>query len=366
MPKPKHSIDYIFFSITCVLVVIGLFAFFSASLGVLSVNQPKFYSIIFSQLVLGLCAGLLALYAGIRIPYKFWRKHAGMLMILSVILTAMVFVPHVGSAHGGARRWISVFGFSFQPVEFLKIAFVMYLSAWLSWAKKRIDNKLFGLLPLLALLGISAAVLCFQPDAKSLILMTVTGFCMLFLYGTPLKYILGLFFLSVGAFILIAVSTPYLSQRISTYLHPGDDPNGSSYQIQQSLIAVGSGQLSGKGFGQSIQKFGYIPEPQGDSIFAIIGEEFGFIGASTVVILYLLFAMRGLWISRRAPDDYSGLLASGLVIMLSAQSILNIAAITGMFPLTGVPLVFMSQGGTSLMVSLGVVGIILGISRQRK
>lgn len=366
MHNEKKSIDYIFLTIVGLLVVAGLFAFFSASLGVLARDQGKFYQILVSQIALGLLGGGVALYFCSRIPYRFWREKSTMILVAGLGLTLLVFVPHLGFAHGGARRWVSLFGISFQPVEFLKIAFVVYLATWLSWTKKRTSNSFLGILPLILILGLMASVLVFQPDTKSLILMTVTGFCMLFLSGINMKH-LFIFGGGIAAlFIVVALNTPYLRDRIDTYLHPANDPTGSSYQLQQSLIAIGGGQLSGRGFGQSIQKFSYLPEPQGDSIFAVIGEEFGFIGTTIIVLLYVLFAMRGLWIARRAPDLFSGLLASGLVILMSAQVFMNIAAITGLFPLTGVPLVFMSQGGTSLLISLAAVGIILSISKERK
>ena len=366
MAAQKKSIDYIFLTISVILIIIGIFAFFSSSLGVLARSQSTFYQILISQIALGLAGGTVAMYVCIKIPYRFWRQHAGWILIVGVALTALVFVPHLGFAHGGARRWISILGVSFQPVEFLKIAFVIYLSAWLSWAKNRIENPLFGVLPLVIILGIIASVLVFQPDTKSLILMCATGLGMLFLSGTPLKHLLALGAVAVAIFIVVALRTPYLSQRVSTFLNPASDPTGSSYQLQQSLIAIGSGEVRGRGFGQSIQKFSYLPEPQGDSIFAVIGEEFGFIGTVTIVILYILFAMRGLWIARRAPDSFSGLLGSGLVILITLQAFMNIASITGLFPLTGVPLVFMSQGGTSLLLSLAAVGIILSISKDRR
>ena len=363
--QPKHSVDYIFLAITTVLVVAGLFAFFSASLGVLARSESEFYQILISQIALGLVGGGVLLFACMRIPYTYWRKHAGKLLIAGILFTALVFVPHLGFTHGGARRWISILGVSFQPVEFLKIAFIIYFAAWLSWTKKKVDNPLFGILPLLAILGVMAGVLLFQPDTKSLILMSATGLAMLFLSGTPWKHLLGFGAIVVSVFLLLAFSTPYLRSRVSTFLHPSSDPTGSSYQLQQGLIAIGSGQVRGRGFGQSIQKFNYLPEPQGDSIFAIIGEEFGFIGCVIIVSLYMLFAMRGLWIARRSPDVFSGLLASGLVILITLQVFMNIASITGLFPLTGVPLVFMSQGGTSLALSLAAVGIVLGISKHR-
>ncbi len=359
-------IDYVFLALTGALTVLGLFAFFSASLGVLAKNEAQFYQILLSQLGLGLGVGSLGLFLAIKVPHLWWRKHASTFLILALIITACVFIPHVGFSHGGARRWISIFGVSFQPVEFLKVAFVMYLAAWLSWAKKKVKSPLYSILPLLVVLGLIASVLAFQPDMKSLILMTVTGIGMLFLSGTPLKQLIGLGAVAVTLFLVAAFSVPYLRDRMATFLNPSHDPTGSSYQLQQGLIAIGSGKLNGRGFGQSIQKFSYLPEPQGDSIFAVIGEEFGFIGSVVIVVLYMLFAMRGLWISQRAPDAFSGLFAAGLVILMTFQVFMNIASITGLFPLTGVPLVFMSQGGTSLAISLAAAGIILGISRERK
>jgi cell division protein FtsW len=362
----KKTIDFVFLTIVIVLVTVGIFSFFSAALGVLARSSSIFYQILVSQIVLGLVGGAVALFVCMRVPYTFWRLHAGKILIAGIALTALVFVPHLGIPHGGARRWVNIFGFSFQPVEFLKIAFIIYLSAWLSWVKKKVESPLFGILPLVIILGIIGSVLLFQPDTKSLILMCSAGLGMLFLSGTPVKHLLVFGGIAVALFATVAFATPYLRQRIMTFIHPSSDPTGSSYQLQQGLIALGSGQVRGRGFGQSIQKFNYLPEPQGDSIFAVIGEEFGFIGTTTIVILYVLFVMRGLWIARRAPNLFSGLLASGLVILITLQAFMNIASITGLFPLTGVPLVFISQGGTSLAISLGAVGMILAISKERR
>ena len=366
MKKERNSVDYIFLTISFVVIFAGILAFFSASLGVLARNKSIFYSTILSQTVLGLIGGLIAMYFFSRIETKFLRKYATIILIGSIFLTALVFAPHLGFSHGGARRWISIFGISFQPVEILKVAYVIYLSAWLSWAKKRVESPLYGILPMIIILAIIAGVLLLQPDTKSLILMAGTGISLLFLSGTPWKHLLMLFVITVSVFLILAFKVPYLTQRVATFMNPASDPSGSSYQLQQSLIAIGSGQITGRGYGQSIQKFSYLPEPQGDSIFAVIGEEMGFVGSVVIVLLYVLFAMRGFWIARRSPDAFSGLLASGLVILITLQSFMNIASITGLFPLTGVPLVFMSQGGTSLLISLAIVGIILGISRERK
>jgi cell division protein FtsW len=361
------KIDRFFLIIVFLLISIGVAMFISASLGVLAKNEKTFYSILFNQLVLGLGLGLLGMYVCLKIDYKFWRKYSFLLFLLSILLTAAVFIPSLGWSHGGAKRWISLGPISFQPVEFLKFGFIIYFAAWLSWAKNKVQDFKFGILPLAVMLVIIAAILFKQPDTKSFILITITGFSMLFISGVPMKYIS---FLSVGVVVSLGVLiffTPYLQERVKTFIDPSSDPRGASYQIQQSAIALGSGGTFGRGYGQSIQKFSYLPEAQGDSIFAVIGEEFGFIGSAIVIFLYALFTMRGMRIANRSPDLFSGLLVSGIVILIMVQSFMHIASITGVFPLTGVPLVFMSHGGTSLMIYLIATGMVLQISKfQRK
>lgn len=362
----NSKIDRIFLGIVLSLVIVGVIMFISASLGILNKNESKFYAVIFNQLIYGLFGGLVALYFGLKIPYKFWRAYSLPLFIVSIIVTTLVFVPGLGMSHGGSRRWIEVFGISFQPVEFLKIGFVIYFSAWLSWVKNRVKDFRFSLLPLIILLGIITAVLINQPDTKSLILITATGLVMLFVSGTPWKYILGMFVVAIMAFIILAFTTPYLKSRINTFLHPDANGSTSSYQIQQSLIAVGSGGIAGRGLGQSIQKFNYLPEPQGDSIFAVVGEEVGFIGSALIICLYVAFALRGYRVAHYAPDSFSKLFVIGIITLITAQSFMNIASIIGVFPLTGVPLVFMSHGGTALLLDIGLMGIILNISKFQK
>ena len=362
----KNKIDKIFLGIVIALVTVGIIMFTSASLGILAKNEAKFYSVLSGQFIFGLLGGLVAMYLGFRINYKFWREYSLPLFLASIILTALVFVPGLDFSHGGARRWITIFGYTFQPVEFLKIGFIIYFAAWLSWAKGRVRDFKFSILPLVVFLGIIAAVLLKQPDTKSLILITLTALCMLFVSGTPVKYILGFFALSVVAFGILVLFKPYLMDRIETFLNPGENSSTSSYQLQQSLIAIGSGGTFGRGLGQSIQKFNYLPEPQGDSIFAVIGEELGFFGSVIFILLYIAFAMRGFRIAIKAPDPFSKFLVLGFVLIICAQSFMNIASITGVFPLTGVPLVFMSHGGTSLLLSLGMVGVILNISQNSK
>ena len=362
---PKH-IDKVFLGIVLTFVIAGVIMFTSASLGILAKNEAKFYGVILNQFLFGIGGGLLAFYIALRIPYKFWRKYSLYIFIASIALTTLVFVPGLGFAHGGAKRWITIFGVSLQPVEFLKIGFIIYFAAWLSWVKTKVNDLKFSLLPLLIFIGIIALVLLKQPDTKSLILIATTAIIMLFISGMPWKYIIGLVLISIICFAVLVAFKPYLLERVKTFMNPSHDPSGSSYQLQQSLIAVGSGGIVGRGLGQSIQKFNYLPEPQGDSIFAVIGEELGFIGCLILIGLFVAFVFRGYKIGYYAPDSFSKLLVIGLVTIITVQSFMNIASIIGVFPLTGVPLVFVSQGGTSLMIALGVMGIVLNISRYHK
>ncbi|MFA6324799.1 MAG: putative peptidoglycan glycosyltransferase FtsW [Candidatus Paceibacterota bacterium] len=363
----KRKIDKFFLTITLMLVFLGVAMFISASLGILAKNEKTFYSILFSQLILGLGLGFTGMYLCSKINYKFWRKYAFLIFLGSILLTASVFIPKLGLSHGGAQRWIKLGPLgTLQPVELLKFGFVLYFAAWLSWAKNRVKDFKFGILPFAIMVSLIALILFKQPDTKSFILIVLTGICMLFISGLPLKYIFGIGFGAIVVLGLLVSFKPYLQERIKTYLDPSQDIKGSSYQIQQSYIALGSGGIFGRGFGQSIQKFSYLPESQGDSIFAVLGEELGLIGTTITVLLYAFFALRGLKIANNSPDLFSRLLVSGIVIMITAQSFMNIASTIGVFPLTGVPLVFMSQGGTSLMIDLLVVGIIFQISKYNK
>ena len=362
----EKKVDKFFLVIVLILLFLGVAMFVSASLGLLAKNEETFYSVLFSQLVLGLGLGLVAMYLCLKINYKFWRNYSFLIFLGSILLTAAVLIPALGWSHGGATRWIDLGFTKFQPVEFLKFGFVIYFAAWLSWVKNKVQDFRFGILPFAIMIGIIAFILFKQPDTKSFILISFTGLSMLFISGVPVKYLLGVglgFILLLGTLVYFK---PYLQERIQTFINPAQDAQGSSFQIQQSFIALGSGGVFGRGFGQSVQKFSYLPEPQGDSIFAVLGEEFGFVGASITIILYVLFLLRGFRIANRAPDYFSGLLVSGIVILITVQSFMHIASITGVFPLTGVPLVFMSQGGTSLMVYLAMIGVVLNISKFQK
>lgn len=362
----KQSFDRYFFGIVLLITIIGLFSFVSASLGILARSETVFYGVLFNQIVLGFIGGLIALWLGMNIPYPFWRKYAFFFFVATIILTCLVFVPGLGFEHNGARRWISIGPLSFQPAEFLKVGFVMYAAAWLTWARKKQEEVRYKIIPILLIIGAIAAVLLNQPDTKSLLLIVIAGAGMLFVSGVSWKRISILVGIAAIGIAALAFFRPYVMERVQTFLNPDLDPRGASYQLRQSLIAVGSGGFFGRGLGQSVQKFNYLPEPQGDSIFAVIAEEFGFLGSTILVTLYVFFAIRGYKIATHAPDTFGRYLVTGLVTLIVAQSFLNIASLVGLFPLTGVPLVFISHGGTSLAIALAAAGIILNVSKYKK
>jgi cell division protein FtsW len=365
MQKSHTKVDRFFLTLTLILVFFGAAMFTSASLGVLAKNAKLFYSVLTTQLVLGLGLGFLGMYLSSKIDYKIWKKYAFYIFLFTIILTAGVYIPGLGFSHGGALRWIELGPISFQPAEILKFGFIIYFAAWLSWAKTKVTDFRYGILPLGIMLFIIAFILLNQPDTKSFILISITGIAMLFVGGVPMKYLFGALGIIVISLAVLVYFKPYLQQRVKTFLDPSHDAKGASYQVQQSLIAVGSGGILGRGYGQSIQKFTYLPEPQGDSIFAVLGEEFGFAGGVLVIFLYLIWALRGFHIANSAQDNFGRLLVFGIVILMVAQSFLHIASVIGVFPLTGVPLVFMSHGGTSLMIYLVAIGLILQVSKKR-
>jgi len=362
----KGGVDKIFLGISLAIVVAGIFIFSSASLGILAQNESKFYGIIFNQIILGLSLGLIFLAVFSRINYRYLKKFSFIIFFAGAVLSALVFVPGLGLEHNGATRWLSLGSFSFQPAEFLKIGFVTALAALLSMFRDRIRSFKHGILPFIVLAGISGAILLKQPDTGTFLVIFSAGIAMLFVAGARLRDIGALAAASIAGIIALAFAKPYLMARIVTFFNPAADPLGASYQLQQSLIAIGSGGLFGRGFGQSIQKFDFLPEPVGDSIFAVMSEEFGFVGAIILISLFVVFAMRGLKIADSSHDQFGRLLATGLVILIISQSFINIGSMIGILPLTGVPIVFVSHGGTALLFSLAEIGILLNISRRAK
>ena len=358
--------DRFFLITTIVLVVLGLAIFTSASLGLLAKGNATFGNVALKQFLFGVLGGGVALIAFSNIHYRQLKKYSFYIFFFTIILSLLVFVPFLGMEHGGAKRWISLWGLSFQPAEFLKLGFVVYLAAMLSSVRSRIETFKYGILPPLILLGIVGAVLLSQPDTGTFLVILITALAMFLVIGGKWKHILIIGVITVLGVGALIATRPYVKERVLTFLDPSRDALGAGYQIQQSLITIGSGELSGRGFGQSIQKFSYLPEPIGDSIFAVAAEEFGFIGAILIIIVFVVFAVRGIFIAQKAPDYFSGLLVLGIVILITSQSFINIASMLGVFPLTGLPLLFISKGGTALFATLAGVGIILNVSKYRR
>lgn len=361
----KNLVNRPFLLITLTLVILGFFIFASAALGFLTEGEGRFTSLAISQLM-GLVAGLVLLYFTSRISYKTWGKYSFYFFLGSIILTLLVFIPGIGFEHGGARRWIDLGFTTFQPAEILKIAFVVYWATWLSGARKQLHTIQYGMLPLILIMGVVGGILAFQPDMGTLLIIAVVAMSMFIIGGGKWSHIFSVGGIGILGLSVLAFFKPYVRARLLTFLDPTVDPLGASYQLQQSLIAIGSGRWFGRGFGQSVQKFNFLPEPIGDSIFAVFSEEWGFIGASLLILLFVFFLLHGLKIASRAPTIFSRLAASGIVITIVAQSFVNIASMLGVLPLTGMPLLFVSHGGSALFVALGAVGIVLNISRYQR
>lgn len=361
LPKP----DRFLWILILVLIIAGFFIFASASLGLVGRSgQASFYYVALKQALI-LLAGVVGMVALSNIPYKWWRKYAIYLAIGALAVTALVFIDQLGFTSGGARRWIKIGSLTFQPAEFLKITVIMYLAAWLAAAKESIKTWTGGFLPFLGILAIPAVILYLQPNNSSIAIIAIAAFAMYWIAGAPWKQIIAFALIGVMGLGLIVATRPYVRDRIATFLDTSRDAQGDSWQINQSLIAIGSGHLTGRGFGQSVQKFNYLPEPMGDSIYAVAAEEFGFVGAVALIILFLLFALWGLKIASRVSDNFGRLLAVGIVILITSQSFINIGAMLGLAPLTGVPLLFVSHGGSALLAALFQAGLLLNISRYQ-
>lgn len=362
--SPK-SVDMILLVLIAILVTIGFFIFSSASLGLLARGGASFSSVAFNQFFFGIVGGGIILLITSNIYYRNWRQYALYIFIIGILFTLAVFIPGLGMTHAGATRWIDIGITTIQPSEFLKIAFVIYIASLLSGTHRQIDTWRYGVLPFLGVLAVAGLVMLSLPDTDTLMIMVGAGLAMFVTAGAKWRHILMIGVVGVLLLAAVAFSRPYVMDRITTFMNPTDDPLGSGYQIQQSLIAVGSGGLAGRGYGQSIQKFEYLPEPIGDSVFAVYAEEFGFFGSVILIFLLSFFTFRGYKIATQAEDLFGMLLVVGFMTIIVSQAFLNIAAMLGIAPLSGLPLPFISHGGTALIAILASLGIVLNVSKYR-
>lgn len=361
----KRKVDKPFLILTITLLVVGLFIFSSASLGLLAKGSSSYWSILFNQLVLGLCGGLVAMYITSKIPYIFWRKYAFYILIIASLTMLLTLVPFLRRCVNGACRWIEIGGQSLQPSEIFKIAFVMYVSCWFAAVKHKIKTWKFGTMPFVILIGLAAILVLLQRDTDTLMVIILASSAIYLTAGGRWRDLAILGLIGAIGLTILVFQRPYLMNRIQAFIDPSKDALGSSYQVQQSLIAIGSGGLAGRGFGQSIQKFSFLPYPMSDSIFAVAGEEFGFIGSITIIALFVMLAFRGLRIARLSPEPFGMYLTVGIISLIIIQSFLNIAAMLAIIPLSGTPLLFVSHGGTAMFFTLASLGIILNISKYQ-
>ena len=365
MAAHAKKIDRFFLISVALLTVGGFVVFLSASLGLLTQDSVNLGSVALKQTI-SLILGIAAFFIFSKIPYTWIRKVALFIFLGAVGINLLLFIPAFSHFHGGAARWITFGSLSFQPSEFLKIAFIIYLAAWVYFTKDKIKTFKFGLLPYAIIVAVLSVLLLAQSDTDTLVIIASTGAVMLLIAGVPIRHMiiagLAMALLVVG----VIYTRPYAMKRVQTFFNKSADAQGAGYQINQSLIAIGSGQITGRGFGQSIQKFGYLPQPTDDSIFAVAAEEFGFIGTVILLLLYLSFATSTFRIGNKAPDVFGSLVAIGIGILVITESFMNMAAMLGLLPLSGVPLLFVSHGGTALIITLAATGIVANISKHKK
>lgn len=362
-PRANYSPDIVIFLITLALLSIGVVMVFSASsVSARTVFGDTYYFLKRQLAWAGL--GILAMIITMQIDYSSWKPLAWPALIISLLLLIAVLVPGLGVAIRGSRRWIDIGPIPFQPSEVAKIVIVLFMASFLSDRVGRIHQFTRGLLAPLIIMGVVFGLVVLEPDFGTAGTIVVVSLVMFFAAGASIFHLLSLAALGVPGLCAMAIAAPYRARRFLAFLHPWEDPLGSGFHIIQSLLALGSGGLFGVGLGRSRQKFLYLPMQHTDFIFAIIGEELGFVGAASVLVLYFLFAWRGLRIAIATPCAFGKLLAVGITTMIVFQAIVNIGVVSGALPITGITLPLVSSGGSSLVTTLAAIGVLLNISKH--
>lgn len=359
----RAPVDATLLTVLALLLMCGLLTLFSATY-YKAVDHGDALLEVKRQLIgVGLGAALMLVTS--RIPYTFWRDPRVVVagLAVSCVLLVLVIIPGIGVSLNGSRRWLSIAGMSFQPSEVAKIASVLYLASTLSYRTKQVENLFRGIVPLFVVPGILFLLILEQPNLSTAGSIVIVAVLMMLLAGAKWGHLtlMGVVGLCVGA--VYAWIEPYRRERLLSFRDPFAQMSDEGYQLAQSLIAIGSGGLFGRGLGQGRQKFSFLPYPESDFIFAIVGEDFGLFGCLVVIVLFLAFAFAGMRIAVSCPDRYGCLLAAGLTAMIVVQAALNIAVVIGVMPTTGLPLPFFSAGGTSVSLLMASTGIILSVSR---
>ena len=363
--KKAHEGDKPLIAVTGIIVTFGLIMLSSASLVVSYTKYGDSYYFLKRQ-IFGLFLGIIAYWIFSRIDYHFWRKYAFFMLVFSVFLLILVFIPGIAADWGTARSWIDLGFMHLQPSEFVKITFLIYLAAWLESRRDELHDFSRGIGPFVLVLGVIAFLMILQPDIGTLSIIGLISLIVYFVGGGSKKHLL--YIVLSGAIVLSVLLqyNDYQANRFRCLVDSDFSATDVCYQVKQSLIAVGSGGIIGRGIGASRQKFMYLPEVQNDSIFSIVGEETGLIFSSILVILYILLFYRGFLIARQAPDNYGSLLTVGLVSWITLQALINIGGMINILPMTGVPLPLISYGGSAMIATLAAVGIVVNISKQTR
>jgi cell division protein FtsW len=364
MRQIERRPDNVFLGLAAALTLLGLVALTSTSGPIAYQKFNDTYWYVKHQLLFGLLPGLMVYWLMSRIDYHFWRRHATSVFLIVLGVMLLVFIPGLGADWSTSKSWINIGGFSLQPAELAKLALVIYLAALFEdRGQEGVRQFASGMMPFLVAVGAVAILIILQPDLGSLIVIAAAATVVYFVAGAPWLNLGGLAAGGAVFFVLAAKAAPYRIDRLMTFLHPEFDPQGVGYQINQAFLAIGSGGLFGLGLGHSRQKYLYLPEAIGDSIFAVMSEELGYILMLAVLALIGWFLWRSLRIAKRAPDDFGKLTAAGIVGWLFFQTFFNIGSMIGLLPITGLPLPFVSYGGTAMIVLFGALGLLANISR---
>jgi len=350
--------------VTLILLVFGLIILSSAGIveGQKKFGSPYYY--LSKQILYGVLPGLFLFFLFSKIDYRFWKKVSFVILFGSLLLMILVFVPDIGIGLKGANRWVSLWGVSFQPSEILKLAMVIYFAAWFGSKDERLKNWSYSAAPFFVVISFIGLLLALQPDVGTLAIVVLIALGIYFVAGSSMKYLFAIIAIFVVAIVGLIFIEPYRFNRIKTFLDPSFDPRGISYQLNQSLIAIGSGGLFGKGYNESTQKWGFLPEVVNDSIFAVVVEELGFAGAIVMISLFVFMAHTLISIAKLTSDKFGRLFIVGMSTWIVGQAFINIAAVSGLLPLTGIPLPFVSHGGTAIMALLTGLGIVSNIAKK--
>lgn len=358
----RHGPDYLIVFCVAFLLLFGLVMLSSASSNISKNKFEDSYYYLRHQLMYGLSFGIIGFLAASRVYYGNYQKWAFYLLGASVVAMLLIFTP-LGFKAGGASRWLTLGPITIQPAELLKVTFLLYLAAWLSGNPNRQSSLIGGFLPFIAMLGGIGVILLKQSTTSTFAIIILTACTVYFLSGARWIYLFSTLTLGISAILAVSYFTPYRWTRLMTFINPNANYETSGYHINQAQIAIGSGGLAGVGLGQSTTKISYLPEPIGDSIFAVIAEELGFIGGAAVIGLFALLCLRTLILAPKVKNKFGSLLLVGFGTLIGIQAFVNIGAISGVIPLTGMPLPFVSYGGTALAVYMTMAGIITNVSK---